>query len=78
MFLPRYPPSSGVCQTRDPAQNFELRHLLNPLGSPVLIPLSVNYTCNDTDTDENDYISHSTNTLGVGMNPIILPPAMGK
>ena len=25
-----------------------------------------------------DYISHSTNTLGKGMNPIILPPAMGK
>ena len=28
--------------------------------------------------DEIDYISHSTNTLGNGMNPIILPPAMGK
>ena len=25
-----------------------------------------------------DCISHSTNTLGKGMNPIILPPAMGK
>ena len=25
-----------------------------------------------------DCISHSTNTLGTGMNPIILPPAMGK
>ena len=28
--------------------------------------------------DETDCISHSTNTLGKGMNPIILPPAMGK
>ena len=28
--------------------------------------------------DETNYISHSTNTLGEGMNPIILPPAMGK
>ena len=28
--------------------------------------------------DEADYISHSTNTLGKGMNPILLPPAMGK
>ena len=28
--------------------------------------------------DEPDYISHSTNTLGKGMNPNILPPAMGK
>ena len=28
--------------------------------------------------DETDCISHSTNTLGKGMNPIIIPPAMGK
>ena len=28
--------------------------------------------------DETDCISHSTNTLGKGMNPFILPPAMGK
>ena len=27
---------------------------------------------------ETDYISHSSNTLGKGINPIILPPAMGK
>ena len=28
--------------------------------------------------DLTDCISHSTNTLGKGMNPIVLPPAMGK
>ena len=28
--------------------------------------------------DETDWISHSTNTLGKGLNPIIPPPAMGK
>ena len=28
--------------------------------------------------DETDCISRSTNTLGKGMNSIILPPAMGK
>ena len=28
--------------------------------------------------DKTDCISHSTNTLGKGMNPIILPPPMGK
>ena len=28
--------------------------------------------------DVTDCISHSTNTLGKGMNPIILPLAMGK
>ena len=28
--------------------------------------------------DKTDCISQSTNTLGKGMNPIILPPALGK
>ena len=28
--------------------------------------------------DKTGCISHSTNSLGKGMNPIILPPAMGK
>ena len=28
--------------------------------------------------DETDCISQSTNTLGKGMNPIILPSAIGK
>ena len=28
--------------------------------------------------DKTDCISHNTNTLGKVMNPIILPPAMGK
>ncbi len=28
--------------------------------------------------DETDWISYSTNTLGKGLNPIILPPFMGK
>ena len=28
--------------------------------------------------NETDCISHCTNTLGKGMNPIILPPAIGK
>ena len=28
--------------------------------------------------DETNCISHSINTLGKGINPIILPPAMGK
>ena len=27
---------------------------------------------------EANCISHSTNTLGKGINPIIFPPAMGK
>ena len=32
----------------------------------------------NTRLDEADRISHSTNTLEKGMNPIILPPAMDK
>ena len=28
--------------------------------------------------DKTNCASHSTNSLGKGMNPIILPPAMGK
>ena len=32
----------------------------------------------DTSSIWTDCISHSTNTLGKGMNPIILPPAMDK
>ena len=28
--------------------------------------------------DETDCISHRSNTFRKGMNPIILPPAMGK
>ena len=28
--------------------------------------------------DETDCISQSTNTFSKGMNPIILPPSMGK
>ena len=51
LFPPRFGwyvlrPSSGVCRTREPSRNFELRPLLNPRGSPVLIPLAITgYKC---------------------------------
>ena len=39
-------PFSGVCRTRERSRNFELRPLLNPRGSPVLIPLAITgYKC---------------------------------
>ena len=39
-------PSLGVCWSREPSRNFELRPLLNPRGSPVLIPLAITgYKC---------------------------------
>ena len=34
-------PSSGVCRSREASRNFEFRPLLNPPGSPVLIPLAI-------------------------------------
>ena len=38
--------SSGVCRTREPTWNLELRPLLNPRGSPVLIPFTITgYKC---------------------------------
>ena len=36
-----FQPSSGVCRTREPMRNFERHPLLNPQGSPVLIPLAI-------------------------------------
>ena len=40
---PRYVlrPSLGVCQTREPTQNFKPRPLFNPRGSLALIPLAI-------------------------------------
>ena len=39
-------PSSDVCRTREPTRNFEQRPLLNPRGSPVLVPLAITgYKC---------------------------------
>ena len=34
-------PSSGVCRTWEPSRNFELRPLLKPRESPVLIPFAM-------------------------------------
>ena len=52
---------------------------LNGAGRGVMV-IVVGIGHDDTSSilDETDCISHSTNTLGKGMNPIILPPAMGK
>ena len=44
-------------------------------GAMVIV---AGYGHGDTSSNLTDCISHSTDTLGKGMNPIILPPAMGK
>ena len=47
-------------------------------GVMVIVVGKRNTTIRVQILDETDCISRSTNTLGKGMNPIILPPAMGK
>ena len=42
------------------------------------VPLEMDMATRVQILDKTDCISHCTNTLGKGMNPIILPPAMGK
>ena len=44
----------------------------------IVIVVGNGYGDTSSNPDETDFISHSTNTLGKGMNPITLPPAMGK
>ena len=44
----------------------------------IVIVVEMNTATRVQILDETDCISHSTNTLGKGMNPISLPPAMGK
>ena len=58
-----------------------LQYLLQSLsigGARGVIVIVMNTATRVQILDETDCISHSTNTLGKGMNPIILPPAMGK
>ena len=44
----------------------------------MVIVVGNGHSDTSSNLDETDCISYSTNTLGKGMNPIILPPAMGK
>ena len=47
-------------------------------GGVVVIVRGNGHGDTSSNPDETDCISHSTNTLRKGMNPIILHPAMGK
>ena len=47
-------------------------------GARGVMVIVVGYGQDDTSSNLGPGISHSTNTLGKGMTPIILPPAMGK
>ena len=47
-------------------------------GARGVIVIAVGNEHGDTSSNPGRDWLHSTNTLGKGMNPIILPPAMGK
>ena len=51
--------------------------LNDPRGIMVIV-VGSGHGDTSSNLNETDCISHSTNTLGKGMNPIILPPAMDK
>ena len=46
-------------------------------GGVMIIVVGTGHGDTSSNLNEADCISHSTNTLGKGMNPIILPLAMG-
>ena len=60
----------------------KIQQLLDPLygGARGVMVIIVGNGHGDTSSNpgQANCTSHSTNTLGKGMNPIILPPAMGK
>ena len=47
-------------------------------GHVVMVRVVGNGLVNQSSNPGRNYISHSANTLGKGMNPTTLPPAMGK
>ena len=47
-------------------------------GARGVVVIAVGNEHGDTSSNPGRDFSHSTNTLGKGMNPIILPPAMDK
>ena len=51
----------------------------SPGGACGVMVIDIGNGHGDTSSNPGwDCVSHSTNTLKKGMNPIILPPAMGK
>ena len=58
-------------------QKWITRSIIGGAGGVMVIVIGNEH--GDTSSNpRRDCISHSTNTIGKGMNPIILPPAMGK
>ena len=58
--------------------NKETNYICGGARGVIVIVVGNEHGDTSSNLDETDCISHSTNTLGKGMNPIILPPAMGK
>ena len=53
------------------------RKLISGGARGVMVSVVGNGHCDTSSNPGRDWL-HSTNTFGKGMNPIILPPAMGK
>ena len=60
------------------ALNSQLPNHIKKLGARGVMVIIVGHDDTSSILDKTDCITHSTNTLGKGINPIILPPSMGK
>ena len=60
------------------SQDNQLETIYNSNACGVMVIVIGNGHSDTSSNPGRDCISHSTNTLGKGMNPVILPPAMGK
>ena len=72
-------PGGNTWQNSSYTATYHLSRKLSCGGARGVVVIVVGNGHGDTSSNpETDCISHSTNTLGEGMNPIILPPAIGK
>ena len=55
-----------------------VNHIKGGARGVMVIVVGNGHGDTSSNLDETDCISHSINTFRKGMNPIILPPAMGK
>ena len=58
--------------------NTNLKSLLGGDRGVMVIVIGNGHGDTSSNLDEADRISHSLNTLGKGLNPVILPPAVGR
>ena len=62
----------------DSSKSYINREPSTLVGLSIVVKLNKDKALRVQILDETDCISHNTNTFGKDVNPIILPPAMGK